>query len=74
VKDEKNNNRKNNKKRMKMGKRLWIFLFFIVCALSGVPVWWTSTKIYRADLPFEQIEEVGMKQKKKKKKFADVAL
>ena len=37
-------------------KRLWVTLSFAMMFLLGVPIWWKSTEIYRAELPYEEIE------------------
>ena len=37
-------------------RRLIITSFFIIILL-GVPLWWKTTEVYRAQLPFTEIEE-----------------
>lgn len=34
-------------------------LMLCVCVLLGIPVWWNTTKVYRASLPHSQIEELS---------------
>lgn len=41
---------------MKENKRLWVTLSFAFVFLLGVPIWWKSTEIYRAELPYQEIE------------------
>jgi len=36
-------------------KRLWVTLSFLAVFCLGVPMWWKSTEIYRAELPYESI-------------------
>jgi len=36
-------------------KRLWITLSFLAVFSLGVPMWWKSTEIYRAELPYTSI-------------------
>ena len=35
-------------------------LMLCVCVLLGIPVWWNTTKVYRASLPHSQIEELSL--------------
>lgn len=37
-------------------RRLIIASFYIVI-LFGLPLWWKTTEVYRAQLPFAEIEE-----------------
>jgi len=37
-------------------RRRWVILsFWTVVALLGLPVWWKTTNIYRADLPLQEM-------------------
>jgi phosphatidylinositol glycan class S len=42
--------------------RFKIVLVFVVTIALGVPVWWHTTRVYRADLPFEEISRVVNKE------------
>ena len=38
-------------------RRLWITLSFAAMFVLGIPIWWKSTEIYRAELPYSEIEQ-----------------
>ena len=33
-----------------------------ICITLGVPIWWKTTEIYRVQLPYSSIAELGQKQ------------
>lgn len=40
--------------------QLWVILSLcVLCVGIGVPVWWKTTEVYRATLPFDQIEALS---------------
>jgi len=42
---------------MKLDVRLQVIFSFLSIVLLGVPVWWKTTEVYRANLPYEEISE-----------------
>ncbi|ENN77309.1 hypothetical protein YQE_06135, partial [Dendroctonus ponderosae] len=45
-------------------RTLSILSYFIVLVLLGIPIWWYTTRVYRAPLPLEDIDELRIKATK----------
>ena len=39
--------------------RVHVLILYIVLILAGVPVWWRTTEVYRATIPFHLLEQVS---------------
>lgn len=46
---------------MKLDVRIQIIFYFIITFLLGIPFWWYTTRVYRANLPHSQILELYQK-------------
>ncbi|CAG9767915.1 unnamed protein product [Ceutorhynchus assimilis] len=44
-------------------RTLSILSYFIVLVLLGVPIWWYTTRVYRASLPLDEINSLQLKSK-----------
>jgi len=34
---------------------IWVLIFYIAVVLLSTPIWWRETRIYRAELPLQEI-------------------
>lgn len=45
-------------------RTLSILSYFIVLVLLGIPIWWYTTRVYRATLPLDEIDQLEIKERK----------
>lgn len=45
-------------------RTLSILSYFVVLVLLGIPIWWYTTRVYRADLPLDGIYQLELKSRK----------
>lgn len=38
-------------------RQLVVLSFWLIVLLLGLPIWWSTTSVYRADLPYQQMTD-----------------